>query len=180
MNVTLRILNVFVTRYNISHSRILRVIRLTVSRLEPCLFSIIWKINIPKWSERRIDCLFIYWTIIFFTNNFSALLLHKINVLDILNMVDYFQIFLILQSTEILMKSNFWLGMYESQLLCTKVQSYIFYQAFLNFTNSLWEKYVNQFWLPHKGRNLVCSFNLRLYKLIRLPYVIRIKNFSSM
>ena len=36
-----------------------------------------------------------------------------------------------------------------------------FYQAFLNFTNSLWGKYVNQFWLPHKGRLLICGFNFR-------------------
>ena len=38
---------------------------------------------------------------------------------------------------------------------------YIFYQAFLNFTNSLWEKYVNQFWLPHKESRLIRGFNFR-------------------
>ena len=47
-----------------------------------------------------------------FFNNFSALLLSKIYVIDIFNMVTYFQIFLTSRSTEILIVSNFWLGVY--------------------------------------------------------------------
>ena len=38
------------------------------------------------------------------------------------------------------------------QFYLCKVQGYIFYQVFFNFTNSLLGKHVNQFWLPHKGR----------------------------
>ena len=37
-------------------------------------------------------------------------------------------------------------------LLMQGAKFYIFYPAFINFTNSLWGKYVNQFWLPPKGR----------------------------
>ena len=43
-------------------------------------------------------------------SNFSALLLFKMNVLDILDMGDFFQI--LSQSTEILIESNFWLVMF--------------------------------------------------------------------
>ena len=45
-----------------------------------------------------------------FVNNFSALLLWKICIFDIVNVVDVFQIFVISRSTEILFVSNFWLG----------------------------------------------------------------------
>ena len=47
-----------------------------------------------------------------FFDNFSTLLLCKINFLDIFNMAHLFQIFVISQSTEILIESNFWLGRY--------------------------------------------------------------------
>ena len=30
------------------------------------------------------------------------------------------------------------------------VQYYVFYQAFLNLTYSVWRKYINQSWPPHK------------------------------
>ena len=40
---------------------------------------------------------------------FSVLLFSKINLLDIFDMNDFFQI-----STEIFIESNFWLGMYGS------------------------------------------------------------------
>ena len=52
----------------------------------------------------------IYWTIIFiyrFLNNFSALLLGKINVFDILNIINEFQKFMISQSTVVLIESTF-------------------------------------------------------------------------
>ena len=38
-------------------------------------------------------------------------------------------------------------------------------QAFLYFTNSLWGEYVNEFWLSHKGRLLICGSNFRPYRL---------------
>ena len=66
-----------------------------------------------------------FWAIIFFTNllsNFLALLLCKMKVLGIFNKVDFFQIFFILPSTEILIESNFWLGMYAPYILkCLRV-----------------------------------------------------------
>ena len=52
-----------------------------------------------------------------FVNKFSALLLCKINVLDIFNMGDFFQIFVISRTIEILIESNFWLGTYLPQIL---------------------------------------------------------------
>ena len=47
-----------------------------------------------------------------FINNFSALLLCKINSLDIFDMGDFDQIFVISWSTEILIQSKFWLEIY--------------------------------------------------------------------
>ena len=44
-----------------------------------------------------------------FLNNFSSLLLCKIYIFDFFNMVDFFQIFFISGSTEILIVLNFWL-----------------------------------------------------------------------
>ena len=49
--------------------------------------------------------------------------------------------------------------------------SYIFYKSFLNSANSLWGKHVNQSWLPHKERLVICCFNFRLYMLKRRHYV---------
>ena len=44
-------------------------------------------------------------------DNFSSLItFNKINVFDILDMVDFFQIFVILRNTAILIELNFWLG----------------------------------------------------------------------
>ena len=51
-----------------------------------------------------------------FVHNFAALLC-KINVLDIFDTGDFFYIFVILQSTEILMESNFLLEMYVPYIL---------------------------------------------------------------
>ena len=45
-----------------------------------------------------------------------------------------------------------------------------FYQAFLNSTNSLSGKYVNKFWLSHKGRFLIRGFNFRFYRLKCVHY----------
>ena len=47
-----------------------------------------------------------------FVSNFLALLLCKINVLDIYDMGDSIQIFFTSWNTEILIESNFWLGVY--------------------------------------------------------------------
>ena len=52
-----------------------------------------------------------------FFNNFLALLLCKINVLDIFDVRDFLNIFVISRSTEILIKSNFWLRMYVLYIL---------------------------------------------------------------
>ena len=47
-----------------------------------------------------------------FVNNFSILLLCKINILDIFNMVDFFRFLL----DRVLIKLNFWLRMYVSYI----------------------------------------------------------------
>ena len=52
-----------------------------------------------------------------FVNNFSALLLCKINVLVFFDTGHFFQIFVISRNTEILIESNFWLGMYSPCIL---------------------------------------------------------------
>ena len=67
----------------------------------------------------RIGYLIICWVIFFyqFVDNFSALLLCKINVLDIFDTGNFFQIFVISRSTEILIESNFWLEMYVTYIL---------------------------------------------------------------
>ena len=61
-------------------------------------------------------------------NKFSVLLLYKINVLGIFDTDDFFQIFVISRSAEILIKSNFPLGMYMpcilSQLKCIVMNDY--------------------------------------------------------
>ena len=44
--------------------------------------------------------------------NFSALLLCEIYLSDIFNMVDFFQIFVVSRSTEIIIVPNFWLVVY--------------------------------------------------------------------
>ena len=46
-----------------------------------------------------------------FINNFTPLLC-KMNVIDIFNVVDFFKIFVISESTEILIESNLWSGVY--------------------------------------------------------------------
>ena len=43
-----------------------------------------------------------------FVNNFSELLLWKINILDNFNIVDFIQIFVVSQSTKILIDLKFW------------------------------------------------------------------------
>ena len=66
-----------------------------------------------KWKK---DSLPDYWLNNFFflqfCNNFLTLLLCKMNFFDIFDVGNFFQFFVRSQSTEILMKSNFWLGMY--------------------------------------------------------------------
>ena len=52
-----------------------------------------------------------------FFKNFSTILC-KINVLDILNIVDVFEIFVASQSTKIVIESNFWLT-YKASLTST-------------------------------------------------------------
>ena len=47
-----------------------------------------------------------------FINNFSALLLCEINIMDIFDMGNFFQIFVISRSTEILIEPKFCFGMY--------------------------------------------------------------------
>ena len=52
-----------------------------------------------------------------FDNNFLVLLLYKINVFNIFDVGDFFQIFVISRSTEILIKSTLWLVMYVLYIL---------------------------------------------------------------
>ena len=52
-----------------------------------------------------------------FVNNFPALLLCKLNFLNIFDMCDFIQIFVISQSTEMLMKLTLWLGMHMPYVL---------------------------------------------------------------
>ena len=61
----------------------------------------------------------IYWNFFFYesVNNFSALLLRKPNVLDDFNSDDFFRIFTVSRSTEILIESNFCLLMYVSRII---------------------------------------------------------------
>ena len=50
--------------------------------------------------------------------NFSTLLLFfKINIFDFFEMGDFLQIFVISRKTEILIESNYWLGMYVPCIL---------------------------------------------------------------
>ena len=51
------------------------------------------------------------------------------------------------------------------QFYLCNVQSYMFYEAFLNFTNSLWRKYVNQSWLLHKDFWYVYIIFIRVKKI---------------
>ena len=66
--------------------------------------------------EESTAHLVIYGRIIFFflnfLNNFLAVLLYKIYVFDIDSIVDFFQIFTISRSAEILILLSFWLGKY--------------------------------------------------------------------
>ena len=57
------------------------------------------------------------------------------------------------------------------QFYLCNVQSYIFYQAFLDFFYSLiWGKYINKSWLLYKRRLLIRNLDFRLYRLKRLHY----------
>ena len=56
--------------------------------------------------------LIIHWIFLCqFVDNFSELLFWEINVLDIFNIVDFYQIFVISRSTEILTEFNIWFEM---------------------------------------------------------------------
>ena len=61
--------------------------------------------------KKRIDYSIIYSKTFFpqFVNRFSALLC-KTNILDIFNIDDFFQIFVIARNTKIMIKSHFWLA----------------------------------------------------------------------
>ena len=90
-----------------------------VKRLEKNSYEF-WKPKKLIWNEEWLGYLIIYWTIICFINflnNVSTLLLCKINLLDIVDIGDFFQIFIISRSTEILIRSNFFLGMYVPYIL---------------------------------------------------------------
>ena len=51
------------------------------------------------------------------------------------------------------------------QFYLCELQSYIFNQAFFNFTSSLLGKYFTQSWLSHKGRLSIHGFNFKHYRL---------------
>ena len=61
-----------------------------------------------------------------FVNNFQELLLSKLNVLDMFDMGNFFQIFVISRNTDIIIESNFLAGMYVSYILNINFNSYIF------------------------------------------------------
>ena len=67
-----------------------------------------------------------------FLNNFSALLLFKIIVLDIFNTVDFSKIKIISRSTDILIKLNFWLCACHT----SSIKFRIFYFKILNYLNN--------------------------------------------
>ena len=75
----------------------------SISSFEIKEISVAWLLNI-YFSEQIL-------------NTFPPLLLCEINVLDNFDMGDFFQIFFISQSTETLIESNVWLGMYMSYIL---------------------------------------------------------------
>ena len=70
-----------------------------------------------------------------FVNNFLVSLLCKINVLDIFDMDDFFSIFIILWSTEILIEWNFWVIMYVPYILgcMTHTMESLFSSSHLHF-----------------------------------------------
>ena len=82
-----------------------------------------WTINKFEIKESYlfIYYLIIYWKLIFFTNYLITIPHYyykcKINILDIFEMDDFFQIFFISQGTEILVKSIFLLWVYVSYIL---------------------------------------------------------------
>ena len=51
-----------------------------------------------------------------FFNNFLILLLCQMNIFDFFDTGDFFKIFVVSQSTEILFKLNFWFGVYVSYI----------------------------------------------------------------
>ena len=94
MNVTLRILDVFLDQDSTSHTRLFQVIELTVARLQPHFFSktVFWKTKkmeafiwilknqyiYLKWKRNRLaDYLLKNYFVYQFVNKFSALLLLK-------------------------------------------------------------------------------------------------------
>ena len=74
----------------------------------------IWKLKKNKSPDHLLRNFFLYQIL----NIFSALLLLcKINVLEVFDKGDFFQIFVISRSTKILIESNFWLGIYVPYIL---------------------------------------------------------------
>ena len=64
-------------------------------------------------KDRLPDYLLKNYFVYQFFNNFSALLLYKINFLHFFDTGDFFQIFVISRNTEILIESNYWLGIHS-------------------------------------------------------------------
>ena len=82
-------------------------------------FSILNKIE----KRKKIEEFFLPFC---FVNNFSELLFFEINVFDISNMVNFFCFFVVQRSIEILIKPNFWLGMYIVKLMDNTVHNVIY------------------------------------------------------
>ena len=134
MNETLRILDVFVPRCHITHKNFPGDWTNSCTVISSIFFKSGILKNIKKIEKIRMDSkksinlfqtkkiigyLIIHCTIIFFTNLyiFSELLLCKINVLDFSDMDDFFLIFIISRNTQILIESNYRLGMYVPYIL---------------------------------------------------------------
>ena len=58
--------------------------------------------------------LFVVYFFCQFVNNFSALLFCKMYFFDIFNIIEFFKMFVISRSIEILIVANFWLEVYTS------------------------------------------------------------------
>ena len=87
-----------------------------------------FEIKMDRLPDYLLNNYFVYQ----FVKNFFALLC-KINLFDFFDMADFFLIFVISRNIEILIESNYWLGMY--------VLSILFYQ-------SLW---MDRTYIPNNG-----------------------------
>ena len=75
-----------------------------------------WTINKFIWNEKRISHLTIYWTILFI-NLLISFRHYYYAKKDFFDMGDFFQFFVISRSSEIVIKSNFLLGIYVPYIL---------------------------------------------------------------